>query len=306
MRGAIGFAGALVVFAGCKGSAIGIAGLGPDAFVEKFDGANVGWVIDGNDQVRAVVEGSDGKPLAKDVTGLLVYKASDGTSKTVALAPDAKSGTLVATGPKLDAPLTEVDYTVTSAGKPLSGTIYVPAGGTASIAAEAKVSVDAGTSAGAPGPHGGIVEHVGSDWVEVVSSKGGEVRAYVLDADRQPIAPGTRKVVLGVVADRPELVVLEPEPSGRFLVGHWHVHGDPTRMTVQVEAGGERHAVLVGWRPSVAVLVEPVPVRPHVVVVEDWDDVGRAGARGVVVVREGEGPKEIDINVKPHGKVKIK
>jgi hypothetical protein len=318
MRRAIGIACAVFSVAGCKGSATGIAGLGPDAFVEKFEGANIGWVIDGDDRVRAVVEGSDGKPLGKDVTGSLVYKAADGSTKTVALAPDPKSGALVAAGPKLDAPLTEVAYTVDAAGKPLSGTMYVPKGGTVAIAADAKISVDGGASVG---PHGGHVERVGSDWVEVVASKNGEVRAYVLDGDRNPVAPGARKIVLGVEAERPELVVLQPEPSGRFLIGRWHVHGDPKRMTVGVETGGELHAVLVGWHPGVVVLAEPVALGPHVVVVEDWDDGVRVTPHGVVVVRqeheereEGDRPKEkdgprekeIDIKVLPNGKVKIK
>jgi hypothetical protein len=312
MREALGIACAVFTVAGCKGSATGIAGLGPDALVEKFDGANIGWVIDSDDQVRAVVEGGDGKPVAKDVTGTLVYKTPDGNSKTVALAADAKSGALVAVGPKLDAPLTEVAYTVDAAGKPFSGTMYVPKGGTVAIAAEAKGSVDAGASVG---PHGGDVEHVGNDWVEVVASKNGEVRGYVLDADRNAIPAGARKIVLGVEADHPELIVLQPEPSGRFLVGRWHVHGDPKRITVGVETGGELHAVLVGWRPGVVLLAEPTARGPHVVTVEDWDDGVRVTPRGAVVVREdedrpkekdGRREKEIDIKVLPNGKVKIK
>jgi hypothetical protein len=312
MREAIGIVCAVFTVAACKGSAASIAGLGPDAFVEKFDGANVGWVIDSDDHVRAVVEGSDGKPLAQDVTGTLVYKTADGNSQTVPLASDAKSGTLVAAGPKLDAPLTEVAYTVDAAGKPFSGTMYVPKGGTLAMADEAKAPVDAGASVG---PHGGHVERVGNDWVEVVASKNGEVRAYVLDADRNAVAPGARKIVLGVEAERPELIVLQPEPAGRFLVGRWHVHRDPKRMTVGVETGGELHAVLVGWRPGVVILAEPVALGPHVVTVEDWDDGARVTPRGVVVGREEEdrtkekdGPreKEIDIHVLPNGKVKIK
>jgi hypothetical protein len=220
MRGAIGIACAVFSVAGCKGSATGIAGLGPDAFVEKFEGANIGWVIDGDDRVRAVVEGSDGKALGKDVTGTLVYKTADGSSKTVALAPDPKSGALVATGPKLDAPLTEVAYTVDAAGKALSGTMYVPKGGTVAIAADAKVTVDAGASVG---PHGGHVERIGSDWVEVVASKNGDVRAYVLDGDRnvvaEPVAVGPHVVVVEDWDDgvrvTPRGVVVVREERGR-------------------------------------------------------------------------------------------
>jgi hypothetical protein len=285
MRHAIGTVCAVFVVVGCKGSAAGIAGLGPDALVDKFENATIGWVVDGDGHVRAAVEGSDGKPLAKDVTGTLVYKAADGSSKTVALSPDAKSGELVAAGPKLDAPLTEVDYTVVAGGKPIGGTMYLPKGGTTAIAAEAKIAVDAGI---ATGPHGGHVERVGNDLVEIVASKNGEVRAYVLDIDRNVIAPGARKVVLGVTADRPEVVVLEPEPSGRFLVGRWHVHGEPKHMTVGVEMGGEVHTVLAGWHPGVIVVAEPVAVVPHVVVVEQWDDGVRVTPKGVIVVREEE------------------
>ncbi|HEV3194480.1 MAG TPA: hypothetical protein VGY54_28485, partial [Polyangiaceae bacterium] len=154
---------ALCALAACKGpTAGGIAALGPDPLVEKSDIATVGWSIDPDDHVGVALDGHDGKPLGKKVTGTLVYKTPSGIVKTVPLVPDNSGDKLVATGPKFEPGLTEVDYTLDVDGRPLASTLYVPPGGTPAIVAEAKVRPpDAPAVEAKRGPHGGVIQLVG-------------------------------------------------------------------------------------------------------------------------------------------------
>jgi hypothetical protein len=63
-----------------------------------------------------------------------------------------------------------------------------------------------------------VVQIVNGDPLEVAAAKNGTVRAYVLSPDlAQPVAVGDRKVTLGVVAERPETVVLVPTPLSTSL-----------------------------------------------------------------------------------------
>jgi hypothetical protein len=301
--------------AACKGSGPSgsIAALGSDTLIEKNDTATVGWSVDPDDQVKVALEGNDGKPLGKNVTGTLVYKSPNGTSKTVPLTADAKSGNLVASGPKLEAGLTEINYTLDVDGKAASGTLYVPPGGTAAIVAEAKASADAAVVDGKRGPHGGIIQIVGGDRLEIASTKGGEVRVYVLDADLHPVAIGPRKIVLGVVADKPEVLTLDAESSGHFFVGHWHLHGDPIRITVHETVGGEAHDVIVGYHPGAVIIVGPAAPAIKLVVVEKWEDDVRVGPAVVVIPGKKDededehgGPPKVQINVNGKGGAKVK
>jgi hypothetical protein len=270
----------------CKGPNVlkGMEALGPNPLIQKADIATIGWSIDPDDHVAIAVEGPDGKTFDKGVTGTLVYKTPSGTTKTVPVTPGNQPALFVAAGPKLDPGLTEMDYTLAVDGKPISGTLYLPPGGTAPIVAEAQASVAVPTVAGQHGPHGGVVQVVGGDRLEIASTRGGDIRVYVLDPDLHPVAVGPRKIVLGVVADRPEIVVLEPDPLGLFFVGHWHVHGDPLHITVNESIGGETHVALVGYRPGVAITVGLLAPTLPVVVLDRWgvDDV-HVGHGGVFV-----------------------
>jgi hypothetical protein len=295
---------AFALGAGCKHPASPT--LGPDALFVKVGATTLGWSIDPNDHVRVAMAAPEpGKPLPplpKDATGTLTYKGQDGTAKTVPMT--VEDGTLVASGPPLTADLTEVDYAI-DPGAPapgahaalalpgghlaldglpppppppleVSGTLYVPPGGTAPLV-DANVSapgVDVTATVGKRGPHGGVVQVVGADPIEIAATKDGTVRAYVLSPDLvQPVVVGDRKVTLGVVAEIPETVVLVPDPSLHFFVGHWHVHGDPRGITVNVNVGGRPHVAIVGYRPGAVVMVGVGAPVVHVAVVERWDEV---------------------------------
>src|SRR5262245_45642064 len=90
-------------------SAAATAALDGDVLIEEHAGGSITWKIAGDGEVKALVE-VDGKPARHDVSGTLVFKAKE--EKTVPLAADAKTGLLVAAGPKLEADLTEIAYTV--------------------------------------------------------------------------------------------------------------------------------------------------------------------------------------------------
>ena len=224
-----------------------------------------------------------------------------------------QDGMLVASGPSLTADLTEVDYTVAAAAPaatpgalppppppPLSGTLYVPPGGTAALVADENATIDAGidmtTATGKPGPHGGVVQVVGGDPLEIAATKDGTVRVYVLSPElARPVAVGDRKITLGVVAERPETVALVPDASLHFFVGHWHVHGDPLGITVHMNVGGRAHVAIVGHRPGAAVVVGVGAPVVRVAVADRWDDVDlRWWPRASVGVNVGVG---VDVGV---------
>jgi hypothetical protein len=276
--------------------------------------ATLGWSIGPGDHVRVAMAAPEGKPLAplpKDATGTLVYKSPDGMPKTVPMT--VQDGMLVASGPPLTADLTEVDYTVAAAAPaatpgalppppppPLSGTLYVPPGGTAALVADENATIDAGidmtTATGKPGPHGGVVQVVGGDPLEIAATKDGTVRVYVLSPElARPVAVGDRKITLGVVAERPETVALVPDASLHFFVGHWHVHGDPLGITVHMNVGGRAHVAIVGHRPGAAVVVGVGAPVVRVAVADRWDDVDlRWWPRASVGVNVGVG---VDVGV---------
>lgn len=67
-------------------------------------------------QVRAVVTATATGQIKENVSGSLVYKLQGDETKTVPLVVEPKTGVLVAAGPKLEADLTEVNYTVQVSG----------------------------------------------------------------------------------------------------------------------------------------------------------------------------------------------
>jgi hypothetical protein len=266
----------------CKGPPVlkGMQALGPNPLIQKSDVATLGWKIDPDDHVAIAVEMPDGGPSDKPVTGTLVYKTPSGATSTVPLTAGSQPAVFVAAGPKLDPGLTEVDYTVAVDGRPISGTLYVPPGGTAPIVAEAQAGVAVPVVEGQRGPHGGVLQVVGGDRLEIASTRSGDVRVYVLDADIHPVAVGPRKIVLGIDAERPEVVALEPDPSGLFFVGHWHVHGEPLHITVNESIGADTHVALVGFHPGVAIAVGPLAPPLPVVVIDRWGVDEARGVRG--------------------------
>src|SRR5262249_6552316 len=113
--------------------------------------------------------------------------------------PLAGSGTsLTASIPKLTENLTTISYSLKVGDATWDGTLHVPPGGTKALLAVPTVAVPEGTK----GPHGGIVDVVGDQRVEIViDEKTGQVRMYMLDDKLQPIPVGSATAVVGFAQD---------------------------------------------------------------------------------------------------------
>lgn len=93
--------------------------------------------------------------------------------------------------------------------------IHVPVGGTAALVASAKVTAEAKLPDETAGPHGGTIQIVGDDRLEMVAEADtGRTRVFVLDVNLQPVTIETRTLRMGFVAERSELVTFVPAPSG--------------------------------------------------------------------------------------------
>jgi hypothetical protein len=291
------------------------ADLGAEAFVEEHDGGSVAWRIDDDGQVKAAVVGSAGARVKEDIGGSLAWKLPSGEVKTVPLALDAKTGLLVGAGPKLEADLTEVDYTVTVSGKPWTGVMHVPIGGTAALVTSAKAAVEVKIPEGTTGPHGGSIQVVGEDRLEMVESASGEVRVYVLDAELKPRPIEGRTIKLGFVAERPEMLVLAPATAGAYFVGTLGAAINPFKVTVALGFGGTTRVALWGYRPGVRVVAEPARApRVNIMVnafVETPDDVwvkAHGHGHGHGHDRDDDDRVRVDIHEHDHGdnaKVKV-
>lgn len=239
---------------GVEGEAAANADLGADALVEAHDDGSVAWRIDTDGQVRAAVSSSAGAPIKQDLGGTLIYKLESGEPRTVPLVVDAKTGLLVAAGPKLEADLTEVDYTITVSGKPWSGVLHVPVGGTSALVASAKVTAEAKLPDEAVGPHGGTIQIVGDDRLEMVADADtGETRVFVLDVNLQPVTVEARTLRMGFAAEHSELVTFTPVHGGLYFVGKLGAAIKPLQVTVALGLGGVVHSAIWGFRPGIRI-----------------------------------------------------
>ncbi|WP_437508686.1 hypothetical protein [Sorangium sp. So ce1099] len=271
--------------------------IGEDAYVEDHESGKAAFNVAADGNVKAAVTGPDGKPIRENVSGTLLWKGPSGEEKTVPLTFDEKAGLLVAAGPKLEADLTQIGYTLNVGGKPWSGTLHVPAGGTAQLHANAKGAADLRLPEGKLGPHGGRIEIVGDDRLELlVDEATGEVRVYVLDVDLKPVDIGERKITLGVVADAPQVVVLTPVTAradvnadvdadvnaklaaGAYLTGKLALAADPLKLTIAVRNAGRSAVALCGYHAGAAFAVHARAPRVKVRVKTDWDAHARAHA----------------------------
>ncbi len=126
------------------------------------------------------------------MSGTLTWKGPNGDAQ--ARSRSTRRLLLVATGPKLEADLTEVKYNIVVAGKPWNGTLHLPSGGTKVIVEGARKAEKRPIPPGKTGPNGGVIQVVGDDTIEVVADKAsGQVRVYVLDADLKPVPSATAR-----------------------------------------------------------------------------------------------------------------
>jgi hypothetical protein len=260
------------------------AALGADALVEEHDDGTVAFHVARNGEVK--VKASAKASPAPEPSGTLTWNPG-GTVKTVPLTYDKAAGLLVASGPALEGELTEIGYTIVVEGKPLTGTLHLPVGGTAELVASSRAPAAVQIPEGKTGPHGGTIVVVGEDRLEIAVAEGGEMRVYLLDADLAPVSLGARTIKIGLVADSPQIVALVTEPGGAHATGLWQGTSDPVRVTVVVSDGATTRVVLVGYRPGARFVV------------------GRAAPRVKVQIKGGWGPSD-DARVKTNGNGGVK
>jgi hypothetical protein len=277
--------------------------------VEESDQGTITWSVTTDGHVEAVVKAADGRVITRDIEGFVTWPHDAGDDFAyVKLSPE---GHLLASGPALEADLTEIDYDLVVEGKPWAGVLHVPRGGTHAIEADARVEASAAAPAvpaGKKGPNGGVIQRIGGELVEMVADKTtGEVRVYVLGPDLEPIEPGERRIRLGYVADDVETIDLVREPGFPYFVGRVRTRIDPVRVTLAVGVGVSVHVGIVGfqfgghlgcgvraaaiplmverrWTPSVVLGVD-VRVRERVDVRERVEVRERVGGRERVEVR---------------------
>jgi hypothetical protein len=240
-----------------------------DAIAQQGPAGTSLMIVRPDGSVSGTLQTPDGKPVTQPVAGQITFATPAGPPTVAPVQYDPKTGVLTAAGPKLDADVTPVSYTLSAGGTPWTGTIDVPKGGTQELADTAKLQ--GSISANTVGPNGGVIQVVGPDRVELVASKRtGDVRAYVLDAENQPVDPGDRKITLALGGEQPEVVVLAPEPQAHFVVGHLRARVDPPELTVAVNLHGTTHACLSGWSPGTVFVEGPEAPRVHLLAVDAW------------------------------------
>lgn len=264
-----------------------------EAIVEQNGAARVALAVDRGGRAKLSVKGADGKPIP-GVTGTLAVRGEGPKAQAtkVPLAPDPKTGLLVAALPELADDMTEVRYDLAVNGRPLNGTMHVPPGGTKELEENAKAAEKAKIAPGTRGPNGGVVQVVGDDVIEVVAGqKSGAVRAYVLDSNLKPVKVGSRTIKLGLVSEKgSETVVLAPDPGGLFLVGKLTLIANPIKITIAVTYHGETVVAVCNHPPGSVIVVGPGA--PVIVILMNvtWDvDVVVVPKPVIVVHGKGKG-----------------
>jgi hypothetical protein len=111
---------------------------------------------------------------------------------------------------------------------------------------------------------------------------------------------GSRKITIAVGGPKPEVIVLTGAPDVYYCVGHWHVVGEPPRVTVVVRNGPKVHVAIVGYRPGIKMKVAGGPKVKVKVTGVGW---------GGPNVKVKVGGPMVKIDIKDHGpkgKVKVK
>lgn len=258
------------------------------SIVEVYERGQIAWSVDAQGQVLARVLDDAGANGSRKASGTIEWNEGD-VVRSAKLAYDDHVEALVATGPVPADDLNELRYTVVYEGEPVNGSLHVPRDGTAALQAEAKASASIDVT-GAVAPHGGVVQVVGEDRVEIVADDDSdEVRVYVLDASWKPTPIGDRKITIAVGGAAPRVVVLVAADG--YFVGHWKLVGQP-RVTILIKRPGGAHVAIVGFHAGGKLHVAHGP--KFKVKGPSW---------------KGGPPAMVKIDVKEHGpkgKVKIK
>jgi hypothetical protein len=260
------------------------------ALIEQHDAATIAWNIDGDGNVKALVKTPDGKPIDKNVYGTLTVSGVDPAFVpiTMPIAPDPKTGMLTAIIPMPDDEIAVVKYDLKVDGKPVTGAMHLPHGGTAELEQSAKKADEKKLPEGKKGPNGGVVQVVGDDVVEVVAEKSnGSLRVYLLDDDFKPVKVGEKKITIGFVSAKgPETIVLAPDAGGVYFVGKMDVVVNPVKITVAVIDHDDVHVVLCGYHPG-KVIVVGAAAPTYVVLVNAGWGVTVVNPTPVIIVNDG-------------------
>jgi hypothetical protein len=260
-----------------------------DAITEEHDDGSIAWTVSSDGTVKGTVKLGLDEP--KTLTGSLTYKAPN--APPVAIPMEAKGGVLIATAPKLEPGITQIEYTANVDGKPWTGVLHVPQGGTLELVESAKADVKVDVK----GPNGGVIQVVGDDRIEIVADKTtGQVRVYVLDADNKVIDVGERKIQIAIAADKPEVIVLTPGPGRLYFVGTVRTRVAPVKITVSVTVKSRTRVVLVGYRPGARVVVGSRAPRVDLWIVGKHDDDHDQRVK-VKVHTHGKGKAKVDIKI---------
>ena len=275
-----------------------------DALVEALPFGTVSWTVRPDGSIAASVQSDDGAKT----TGTVLWREGD-QDRSAPLVEDTR-GALAASGPKLTADVTDIRYTLQHGDSPpVQGVLQVPPGGTAQLSADAKASASLAVDTNATGPHGGTVQAVGDDRIEVVADDG-QVKAWLLNAKLQPMTASIdgRTITIAAADDAPHTITLTFDATLGVYVGKWTMEEDPKRLTIVVKKGGVVHATLAGYKPGVALACgEKAPrIKVHV---------HPKGKDGEVVDvkmkikdddKDGDKPASIKIDVKDKDKDKDK
>lgn len=225
------------------------------ALVETFDRGSIAWNVSADGQVVAHVTDEGGKDVSKTTKGSIEWTEGSDV-KRADLVWNDKASALVAQGPAPKGELTEIRYVLEPQGAPVHGVLDVPEGGLASLRADGEAAAKIDVS-GVTAPHGGVVQVVGDQRVEIVAdADSDEVRVYVLDTSFKPTVAVDAKITIAVGGASPEVIVLTAADGGAHFVGHWHVTGEPPRLTISVRRAGKAHVAVVGWKPGAKLIVD--------------------------------------------------
>ena len=245
----------------------------PDrALTERYDDAVLAWVIAPDGTVRVALKPSETAAVDRGARiSLVATPAGAAASTPVMLVYDPTTNFHTGKIPALSADVTELSYDATVADKPVKGVIHVPKGGTSELV-DAGKTASGKVPAGTKGPNGGVVQVVGNDVVEIAADKGGEVRVYVLDDARKPVAVGTRTIKLAVGGPSGEVIELTPDASGAYFKGKLTIKVNPSKLTVIVRGKPDAAPVVVlcGWNPGTVVVVGRSAPAINIFVVNVW------------------------------------
>lgn len=223
------------------------------AIVEASEDGSSAFVVDPEGRVTAALAGPDGKPTTDRTVKLNFVNDGATAPRDVLLIPDSERRYLTGHGPTLDADITPVSYEITGGPKPIRGVLHIPRGGTKALVTSSAV-VAAAHVAPVLGPHGGRIERVGDDDVELlIDPDSGEARAWVI-VDGKVVPPNDREV--GLYLDG-RYVDCWPDQNDSFYVkldARFEVRA-LHKVSLALTTHEHVHAVVWGFRPHVAVYI---------------------------------------------------